>query len=134
MTPRAVDRDHNRDHDRDRNRDQHLKASEFARASDLLRNAQRPRSNGAASRTLKTPREVRNAIVYVLMNRQKHASKALGRIDPCSSALLFDGWKVPPPRKSVEGSPVAPSTTWLLRTGWKRHGLIDPHERPKQSL
>jgi len=87
------------------------------------------------SRALKTPREVRNAIVYVLMNRQKHASRALGRLDPCSTASLFDGWKVPPapapPSEPIEGSPVAPSTTWLLRTGWKRHGLIDPHERPK---
>src|SRR5947207_3734056 len=47
------------------------------------------------SRALKTPREVRNGIVYVLMNRRKHASKAVA-LDPCSSASLFDGWKVPP--------------------------------------
>jgi putative transposase len=92
------------------------------------------------SRALKMPREVRNAIVYVLMNRQKHASKAMGnamRLDPCSSASLFDGWKVAPslapPRESIEKSPTEPPTTWLLRLGWKRHGLIGPDERPKHS-
>jgi REP element-mobilizing transposase RayT len=92
------------------------------------------------SRALKTPREVRNAIVYVLMNRQKHASKAMSkamRLDPCSSASLFDGWKVPPslapPRESIERSPIEPPTSWLLRLGWKRHGLIGPDERPKPS-
>ncbi len=87
------------------------------------------------SRALKTPREVRNGIVYVLMNRQKHASKKPTGLDPCSSALLFDGWKVPPsltpPREATEESPVAPPTTWLLRSGWKRHGLIGIDERPR---
>ena len=85
------------------------------------------------ARALKTPREVRNGIIYVLMNEQKHASKAVG-LDPCSSASLFDGWKVPPslapPRKSIENNPVEPPTTWLLRSGWKRHGLIDPTSDP----
>jgi putative transposase len=88
------------------------------------------------SRALRTPREVRNGIVYVLMNRQKHASKRMG-LDPCSSASLFDGWKVPPslapPRESIEGNPVERPATWLLRSGWKRHGLIGPDERPKQA-
>jgi REP-associated tyrosine transposase len=89
------------------------------------------------ARALKTPREVRTAIVYVLMNRQKHASKATGRFDPCSSASVFDGWKVPPllapPRGSIEKSPVEPPVTWLLRAGWKRHGLVGSDERPKQA-
>src|SRR5258707_12554767 len=64
------------------------------------------------SRALKTPREVRNGIVYVLMNKQKHASKTMG-LDPCSSASLFDGWKVPPslasPSESSERKPVEPA-------------------------
>jgi putative transposase len=87
------------------------------------------------SRALKTPREVRNGIVYVLMNRHKHVSKAVA-LDPCSSASLFDGWKLPPalapPRETIERTIEAP-TTWLLRLGWKRHGLIGPDERPKHS-
>jgi len=53
--------------------------------------------------------------------------------DPCSSASLFTGWKTPPslapPPKLTEPF-VEPATTWLLRTGWKRHGLIDLAERP----
>ena len=88
------------------------------------------------SRALKAPREVRNGIVYVLMNKHKHASRAVG-LDPCSSASLFDGWKFPPslapPPESVERNPVERPTTWLLRSGWKRHGLIGPGERPKQA-
>ncbi len=88
------------------------------------------------SRALKTPREVRNGIVYVLMNRHKHASKATA-LDPCSSASQFDGWKMPPsrapPPESIERNPVERPTTWLLRLGWKRHGLIGPDERPKHS-
>jgi REP-associated tyrosine transposase len=89
------------------------------------------------ARTLKTPREVRNGIVYVLMNRRKHASKAAA-LDPCSSASLFDGWKVPPalapPRVSIDPNPVEPPITWLLRSGWKRHGLIGLDERPRHAL
>jgi len=27
-------------------------------------------------------------------------------------------------------TPVAPARTWLLTTGWRRHGLIDPDEIP----
>jgi hypothetical protein len=81
------------------------------------------------ARALRTPREVRNAIVYVLMNAKKHLRVALD-LDPCSSASRFDGWKTPletgPPNRPV----VELAETWLLRTGWKRHGLIGREERP----
>ncbi len=41
---------------------------------------------------LATPREVRNAPVYVLGNFRKHG--AISRtIDPCSSARWFEGWR-----------------------------------------
>jgi putative transposase len=40
------------------------------------------------SRMLRTPREVRNALVYVLDNFRKHIRGARG-LDPCSSALWF---------------------------------------------
>jgi putative transposase len=93
------------------------------------------------SRALKTPREVRNALVYVLMNRRKHASSAapaVGRdFDVCSSAWWLDGWDRPPSplsaRYHVGVPPVAPAETWLLRTGWKRHGLIRIDESPRPS-
>jgi hypothetical protein len=87
------------------------------------------------ARALRTPREVRHCIVYVLMNRKKHApSLAAGdALDPCSSALWFTEWKHPPasgPPPSHDVAPVVPPRTWLLGTGWKRHGLISTNESP----
>jgi REP element-mobilizing transposase RayT len=50
------------------------------------------------ARQLRTPLEVRRALLYVLRNDRKHlAEQALSlapwRLDPCSSAHLFDGWQ-----------------------------------------
>jgi putative transposase len=80
------------------------------------------------ARSLRTPTEVRRAIVYVLGNARKHLP-AIGRkpradwIDPYSSAVWFPGWDQPiatgpPPARVL----VAPPTTWLLTTGWLRAG------------
>jgi REP element-mobilizing transposase RayT len=83
------------------------------------------------ARALRTPREVRHGLVYVIMNRKKHASNAPD-LDPCSSAWSFGGWKVPPSMGPPEQEPVVePAATWLLRVGWKRHGLITLSEGPK---
>ncbi|HEY3358468.1 MAG TPA: transposase, partial [Polyangia bacterium] len=43
-------------------------------------------------RDLTTPREVRNALVYVLCNARKHG-RPVADLDPCSSARWFDGWR-----------------------------------------
>ena len=92
------------------------------------------------SRLLETPREVRNALRYVLLNARRHAAAARAaiarvRLDPASSARWFDGWKravqvdVQPP--SPTGRPaVARARTWLLSVGWRRHGLLDPTDVP----
>src|SRR6185436_19134094 len=64
---------------------------------------------------LRTPREVRAAYVYVLLNHRKHLRAGPG-IDPCSSGAWFDGWARPPPLPG-EPSPVAPPTTWLGAIG-----------------
>jgi len=85
------------------------------------------------SRALRTPREVRIGIVYVLMNWKKHDPSA-GRIDPCSSAPGFTAWKVPPAVGPPDEFGLATPATWLLRVGWKRHGLIGQHERPEGAL
>jgi len=90
------------------------------------------------ARPLPTPREVRHAIVYVIMNWYKHVPGASG-LDPCSSGSMFDGWKTPPasgpPRVATPAEvPIRPAETWLARTGWKRHGLVDLRERPKGAL
>jgi len=81
---------------------------------------------------LKTPRQVRNALVYVLNNARKHGiitTKALV-IDAGSSARWFTGWSEV--RSVREGSPptTEPARTALLRTLWRKHGLIHPLESP----
>jgi REP element-mobilizing transposase RayT len=86
------------------------------------------------SRALATPREVRHALVYVLLNFRKHLGRPPG-IDPASSGFWFDGWKrfsrsEPPGLLPDDAMPVQPSRTWLARVGWRRHGLIAFHERP----
>jgi putative transposase len=83
------------------------------------------------ARTLRTPREVRNALAYVLKNAHKHGCRGDG-VDPYSSGNEFDGWNGAlsyKPMSKGSGSVLKPRT-WLLAHGWKRHGLIDPRERP----
>jgi REP element-mobilizing transposase RayT len=94
-------------------------------------------------RVLRTPREVRNALAYVLLNARRHFAKCSGgrrppvRLDAASSARWFDGWKqawrsrLEPPSED-QGAPceVATAHTWLLRVGWRRHGLVDPSQVP----
>ncbi|HKA88046.1 MAG TPA: transposase [Haliangiales bacterium] len=78
------------------------------------------------SRALRTPTEVRKALVYVLGNARKHLA-ALGYklspsfLDEYSSAAWFDGWAVPPTPPPGD-PPVAPARTWLLTTGWRDRG------------
>ncbi len=92
---------------------------------------------------LPTPKQVRNALRYVLLNARRHAAKAgrsLGarvRLDPASSARWFDGWKWTDPSATkqrpagiLQRPPVAPARTWLLAVGWRRHGLLDPADVP----
>jgi putative transposase len=81
------------------------------------------------ARMLRTPREVRHALVYMLNNFKKHFRGARG-LDPCSSARWFDGWRIAT-GPGVEASPVARACTWLARVGWRRHGLIDVDEHPR---
>jgi putative transposase len=88
------------------------------------------------ARQLKTPREVRNALAYVLLQAHRHAAKGRGGmatpvVDPCSSAPLFDGFTGERrPRAGPWDATVVAARTWLLTTGWRRHGKIDPWEIP----
>jgi hypothetical protein len=80
------------------------------------------------ARMLRTPREVRNALVYVLANWRKHVPGARG-LDPCSSARWFVGWRNV--EAAITGAvPIASARTWLARVGWRRHGLIDVADAP----
>jgi REP element-mobilizing transposase RayT len=84
------------------------------------------------ARVLKTPREVRNALAYVLLNARRHAGRRagkLGAVDPASSGRWFEGWRrsTGPAR---DAPAVAGAHTWLLRKGWRRHGRIGLDEIP----
>jgi hypothetical protein len=52
-------------------------------------------------------------------------------VDPCSSGLGFDGWRQGIVQSS--GRLGMPARTWLLRHGWRRHGLIGIEEWPQRS-
>jgi REP element-mobilizing transposase RayT len=90
-------------------------------------------------RVLRTPREVRNALAYVLLNARKHWRERHGapppvRLDAASSGRWFDGWRdglgFGASREPPAAPEVARARTWLLVLGWRRHGLIDPAEVP----
>ena len=78
-------------------------------------------------RALSSPRQVRNALVYVLQNHKKHSARGgHAELDRLSSARYFDGFSraIPGERRAVGPPGVAPRT-WLLAVGWKQRGLID---------
>ena len=88
------------------------------------------------ARILRSPREVRHALIYVLNNRRHHAESALSPnwIDPCSSGPWFTGW-----RRTIRlhwakpqgDPPVVPPGTWLLEHGWRvKRGLLRFDEAP----
>jgi REP element-mobilizing transposase RayT len=83
---------------------------------------------------LKSPRQVRNALCYVLNNWRRHREDE-GRavVDFYSSGIGFDGWKAPVDRRISPESELLPikfAHSWLLTRGWRRHGLVSPWERP----
>jgi hypothetical protein len=87
------------------------------------------------ARVLKTPRAVRNALAYVLLNARRHAgrrAKKVGAVDAASSGRWFEGWrrKIEPAR---DAPAVARAHTWLVLKGWRRHGLIGLDEIPASS-
>jgi putative transposase len=79
------------------------------------------------TRKLKSPREVRNTLVYVLHNHKHHG--ITGQIDGLSSARWFSGFKQAVPEQQA-ASPASRARTYLLAHGWRRHGLISLDEAP----
>ncbi|HEY4239803.1 MAG TPA: transposase [Kofleriaceae bacterium] len=67
---------------------------------------------------LRTLREAKNAIAYVLDNWRKHGGGTVAAFDPCSTAHAFAGWRDadwlpaddPPLKLSIR-----PPQSWLLR-------------------
>ena len=102
--------------------------------------------------TLRDPDVVREieaafAIAYVLLNARKHAQQPIrrlrksgmrnvaplrndGTIDSASSGRWFAGWRAARIRSDGSQPAVALPRTWLLRAGWRMHGLIDPNAIP----
>ena len=92
------------------------------------------------ARILRTPREVRNALVYVLHNARKHGVWASRGADPYSSGETFDGWNDEMREKGRRAGEQRTSSsrlgllsrarTWLLKVGWRRHGLLSLQDVP----
>ncbi|MEM7202093.1 MAG: transposase [Planctomycetota bacterium] len=81
---------------------------------------------------LRTPREVRHALSYVLHNAQRHGSRLAAALDVFASGWWFDGWKTRRRDWLNAGTecPVQAARTWLLSRGWRRHGLLPLHGPP----
>jgi REP element-mobilizing transposase RayT len=80
-------------------------------------------------RILRSPKQTRHCLLYVLNNARRHAAQAgmlcaAGWLDPCSSAAAFDGWRAPIAAPHGPDPPVSAPHTWLLKKGWRRHGLL----------
>lgn len=87
------------------------------------------------ARALTNPRQVRAVLAYVLNNWKHHGfdRHSRQRLDPYATGHAFDGWHDAPPRPKPgdrEAFLVWYPKTWLLSTGWKRHGLIPSWEVP----
>jgi hypothetical protein len=85
------------------------------------------------ARTLRTSREVRDAIHGVLRRGHRCDSTSRGTtpVDMFSSALWFTGWARPVRMCATSiyllqrvPRPTAFPTVWLLRVAWKKHGLL----------
>ena len=97
---------------------------------------------------IRSPRQARHALAYVLNNWRRHREDAVagfeargqGRPEPMvdrfSSGIRFDGWKQRahvgpwPIHEGDEELSVWKPRTWLLTTGWRRYGLISCYEIP----
>jgi REP element-mobilizing transposase RayT len=88
---------------------------------------------------IKTPRQARNTLAYVLNNWRRHREDCVSLrhfdapVDPYSSGVTFAGWTGRPAFTLPAGYaplPMAAARTELLKSSWRRFGLIDPFERP----
>ena len=84
-------------------------------------------------RVLKTPREVRSALVYVLHNAKKHGLRMALGMDYFSSGAWFEGWREKFTLRKQAREVVSQARTWLLGEGWRRRGLVSIWERPREA-
>jgi len=93
---------------------------------------------------IKTPRQARHAMSYVLNNWRKHREDQSGLaatwlVDPFSSGILFPDWQemdgrdvMWPIRETYDPLMVRRPQSWLLRDGWKTHGPISARTVPSK--
>ena len=79
---------------------------------------------------LETPRQCRNALLYVLHNAKKHGSRSpKSGADPYSTAPWFPFTSCASHRTDTK--PAANPRTWLLKVGWRKGGPIHLHDHPR---
>ena len=121
-------------------------ARALARGLQSFQSSAAHRLNTAASRqgtvfperyhaeVLTSRAQTRNCISYVLNNWRHHGeAHRPAPLDPYASGLFFDGWNGIGPFAVPDGYiplPVIEPKTWMLTTGWRRYGLLDPYARP----
>jgi hypothetical protein len=93
---------------------------------------------------IRSPRQARNAISYVLCNWRKHREDLIGLpstwlVDPFSSGFSFPDWlelegsgRMWEAREGYEPLVVNPPQSWLLSEGWKKSGTISARTVPSQ--
>ena len=89
---------------------------------------------------IRTPRQARCALAYVLNNWRRHREDLAGvaqrraQVDPDSSGIAFDGWHGSSSPFTVPADyhplPVEVAQSWLFKTGWRKHGAIGLREVP----
>jgi REP element-mobilizing transposase RayT len=146
---RADSHSHARDHGRSRNGDAdpspvrgQARAFSVTAAKRVLRANRALRRRGAVfpdrfhEEIISTPKQARNALAYVLNNWRKHSEDRVDfaktwNVDPYSTGVYFDGWKeleratvMWEVRETYQPLVVYLPKTWLLRVGWRKHGLI----------
>src|SRR5690606_2690517 len=73
------------------------------------------------SQVLKSPRQVREALRYVLCNAQKHRVLMHPGPDPLSSGGAFREWLDVDPASAQRDPCVQDARHWLVREGWLLH-------------
>jgi hypothetical protein len=98
----------------------------------------KPQGEHALLRHETRAKVARHVLRYVFGNAHKHFEQGKGPkvedlIDLFSSAPWFDGFVESITVRNIDrhARPTASPSTWLLRTGWRKHGLLSIHERPK---
>jgi REP element-mobilizing transposase RayT len=94
------------------------------------------------ARALRTPLEVRRAVLYVINNYRRHLAQVGSTpprdwADPFSSVDYFKGFRSLPSGRRARAEyalgrapPVTAPRTWLLARGWQRRGLLSIDECP----